>query len=346
MFKYKRLTEEDFNKLTSWFGYNRRMKLQDVDFYKPWWYIFWQQKWLVLINILNQAYSNTFLAIIPVAISYSFQQRSLFYFVLCTMGLLIFRISSHALFYFDPMLRTQIAQSMIFSANKFFLQTDPINHSSRSSGQIIAKINRGANSMENFVGIMSFELISLFFGMIATVGIFSSFGLVYGVVVFVSLSALVIFNIFAFLFKKQFEHLLIKYDDDAQSVNIETLNQVQFIRSVFGSNEQLLKMRRKNFLNMYTDATSWRISGYIITFTQIIFFLSLGMIGYLMLGESNYDPVITSSLIISYFYTGSRFYFFGHNIKQLIKSYVSITDLFKFIRNFGKQSYPVVSEDK
>jgi hypothetical protein len=124
------------------------------------------------------------------------------------------------------------------------------------------------------------------------------------------------------------------------------LQQVFYIRSSFASNEQITKMKQTNFKDLYTTATSWRISGFIITITQVLFYLSLGILGFIMLRNNQVGLILSAALLINYYSLGSKFFNVGHSVKQLIKSYTGVVDLFEFIRGFGKQTYPVLEDDK
>jgi ABC-type bacteriocin/lantibiotic exporter with double-glycine peptidase domain len=338
--------ESTFDYLVRCFGYKKNTKLLDIDFTKPWWWVFKDQKMLVFIFILNTAFTSSYTALLPVFIGLSIQSQNLNYFLYCVAFAILGQIFSFFLYYLDAIFRLQTSQSINFSANKFFLTTDPIRHISRSSGQILSKINRASSDIDRLISLISSEFLSLFFIIISTVITFWNFDYVYGLVTLISLSILVIFNIFGALFKKQFEKLLISLGDDAHRVNIETLQQVFYIRSSFASNEQITKMKQTNFKDLYSTATSWRISGFIITITQVLFYVSLGILGFMMLRNNQVGLILSAALLINYYSLGSKFFNVGHSVKQLIKSYTGVVDLFEFIRGFGKQTYPVLEGDE
>jgi ABC-type multidrug transport system fused ATPase/permease subunit len=194
--------ESTFDHLVRFFGYQKNTKLLDIDFTKPWWWVFKDQKILVFIFILNTAFTSINTALLSVFIGLSIQSQNLNYFLYCVAFAILGQLFSFFLYYLDVILRLQTSQSINFSANKFFLTTDPIRHSNRSSGQILSKINRATSDIDRLISLVSSEFLSLFFIIISTVITFWNFDSVYGLVTLISLSLLVGFNIFGALYKK------------------------------------------------------------------------------------------------------------------------------------------------
>ncbi len=340
-----KFSEQFFAQVVKVFKYNKRMKLVEIDFSKPWWDLLVQQKRLVFINILNQLFGNVILALAPVAVAYAIERQDVKLFLLIILVIALSRLLAHIMYYFDPILRIQSSQSITYSANKFFLTTDPINHSNRSSGEIISKINRASTGIESLLGLVTLEFLSLGFTIISTVWIFWNFNYIYGLVVLGSLSFIIFFNIICFYYRSKIQKIIIKYEDKAQTINVETLQQTHYIRSGFATPEQAGKMFSANTKRMYLEASSWRLAGYIISTTQFLFFISLAILGYLIITNKDVNVVIAASLLVSYFNIGNQIYFIGYSVNQLIKHYIGITDLYSFIRNFGKQTYPVLEGD-
>lgn len=50
--------------------------------------------------------------------------------------------------------------SISYNANRYFLTVDPVNHSTRSSGKIIAKVVRGSESVEDFLDFIIYDILS------------------------------------------------------------------------------------------------------------------------------------------------------------------------------------------
>jgi hypothetical protein len=88
------------------------------------------------------------------------------------------------------------------------------------------------------------------------------------------------------------------------------------------------------------------MSGYVFTITRIVFNLFFLLVGYWVIGD---DSIVLSNkiaLIITYYLAGNTLYSAGHIVKNTTKAIYSIEDFWKFVREFGTQTYPVLEGDK
>jgi ABC-type multidrug transport system fused ATPase/permease subunit len=59
--------------------------------------------------------------------------------------------------------------SIHYNAHQYFLTVDPIAHSTRSSGKIIAKISRVVDAYEDFMDILLINILQVVIGTVAIV---------------------------------------------------------------------------------------------------------------------------------------------------------------------------------
>ena len=335
--------EKYFNFFKKLFKFEGRMRLVTVDFTKPWWHLLWQQRGVVALNVLNVLIYSIMATLSPLLLAQVFITGNVLNLVILISVLILIRFVNFILFYFDPILRLQSSKSIENSATNFFLTVDPINHSLRSTGQIVSKVGRGSNSFDTLLDILSFDLLNILGMIIGVVIAFwqinSMLALLVGFMIF-CISSL---NWFLFLARtKLFRKHRIKDDDLSKAISLETLQQTQYIRAVFGTTEQYDKVQKSQLKSIATAAVNWRLAGYIVTASLILFHLSLLLVSILLLQQSSIDKAIALSLILSYFQVGNRLNFVGQSLGRVMNSIEDVNDLFEFIRNFGKQTYPVL----
>ncbi len=344
MFWDDRHTQEKyFNFFRKLFKFETKMRFVDVDFSKPWWFLLWQQRGIVAINIVNVLIYSIIASLSPILLAQIFVGGNTWDLILLILGLILVRFINFALFYFDPILRLQSSKSIENSATNFFLTVDPVNHSLRSTGQIVSKVGRGSSSFETFLDIFSFNLLNLFGMVIGVVVAFWQVNLVLAILVAVAISLISFVNWFFYMARnKMFRRFRIQADDTSKAISLETLQQTQYIRAVFGTVEQYDKAKKSQFKSMVTAAVGWRLTGYVVSFSQILFLLSLLLVSILLLGQADIDKTIALSLIISYFQLGNSLNFVGQSFGRVVNSIDDVNDLYNFVREFGKQTYPVL----
>ena len=348
MFWDDRQTQEKyFNFFKQLFKFDKKMKLIEVDFSKPWWFLLWQQKEVVALNMLNVFLYSIIASLAPLLLAQIFITGNISNLIWLILGLVIVKIVNYILFFYDPILRLQSAKSIENSATKYFLTVDPVHHSLRSSGQILSKVARGSGGIDLLIDIISFNLLSLFGMIIGLTIAFWQVSVVLALIALVFMISIVLFSIAMFIVRsKLLRKVRIENEDKSKALNLETLQQVSYIRAVFGTKEQLAKVDRFQFKAMYTSAIVWEFGGTVVTLSQILFLFSMIVIGFILLTQINLDKTIAVSLLLSYYQIQAQISFVGNSFGRAINSLEDINDLYDFIRRFGKQSYPVLEPAK
>ena len=243
----------------------------------------------------------------------------------------------------------KITNSVEFNANKFFLTVDPINHSTKSSGQIISKIHRGSGSLADISDILIFEMLSTATNLVVITITMFAFGWELGLVTLLFVIILTLFNVFAQIFRnKTFQPYKIKSQDKFKATSIETLLQAPFIRAIFASNEQNMKIRSSMVGFMVAAVNSWQAGTIINNISRTIYTLSLATIGAIIIFQAKegiLSPVLALSIILAYTNSTQSVLYIGDKVKRLTAGLANINDLFDFIRGFGKQTFPVLEKD-
>ena len=342
----KNFHESYFNFWTKLFNYKRFIKLYDVDFNKPWWHIIWKQKWLATSVFTLQTVVYLSNNITLFVVGFAINQNNfwiLAYFIVFRIVLWILNFFS---FYLNAPLQMQSVQSVAFCANKFLLEVDPIYHSTKSSGKIIAKVSRGSRAYETILDIISFEILNLVSGVVIAVLTLLSYDRFIGLVAFLIIILVLSLNVTSEYYNALIsEKKVIEIEDTVSQSQVENLQQAGFIRSTFNTENQLKKLKQENYDLIITTSTRWHISTFFQTIINIIYVLGLLLIGGLIftkMSEGLLSQAIAISLISTYIYGSSHILYIGALARRFPRNLAYINDLFSFIRGFGKQTYPVL----
>ena len=80
-----------------------------------------------------------------------------------------------------------------------------------------------------------------------------------------------------------FERRLIDADDAVKAMSVESLTQVQLIRSSFASNEIDALAQERNKEMMYKEGTAWLAFATSISISRLAYLMSVFILGYLIL---------------------------------------------------------------
>ncbi len=335
-----------FNFLIKNMKYDQHMNLIQIDFQKPWWDLFLKQKGLVLLCSLNIVVLSIISTLAPFWLAQVFVSNNVSSLIVLISALIFSRVLNFGLFYFDPLFRIQSIKSIENSANNFFLAVDPIFHTLRSTGQIVAKVTRGSNSIDSLVDILQFSLLSTLGSIIGVIVAFLNVDFFYAIWVGLFLFFLIGFNAFSFVLRtKLFKKLRIQTDDASKAASLEILQQAQYIRAVFASKEQFHKVSKLQRIAMFTHATFWRVAAYITSSTQIMFLFSLMLVSIWLVKRTDIDKVITVALLLSYYQIGDKIQAVGNSVSRSIQALEDVTDFYDFMRNFGTQTFPVLDSE-
>ena len=332
------------------FDLNPKLKTWDIDFTKPWWLVFWQYKFYILPVFISEVIQAIFWVCLPIILIYSFEAKQYFWLIFVLISRLILVPVSWILYGSWVKLVESLDGSVWMSSNKFFLAVDPIFHSTQSSGQMVSKINRAAQGYFDLVTLITWEILSLVIGMLSVIvtSIFINFWI--GFALGIALISITALNIWLTKINDSVFHTeRIIVEDHKKDVELENLQQAAYIRTVFATQNQLNKQNHKAVDLMMINFASWRSGGLIYTILLLLYFSTgLGLVFILihLVEISTLTSGTAIALVSSFFIGTTNILQAGNQTQRLTRSIISITDLFKFIRGFGKQTFPVLENDK
>lgn len=333
----------------AFYGFDKKMKILDVDFNQSWWIILWKQKLAFSVVFILEVITNTFNTVIPIAVGFSIANGNYNLFYGIIIARLCLTLVIQYFYGYNSVLQLQSVYSVYTSGLKFFLTVDPLFHSTRSSGTIISKLDRGSEAYENFLDIVTFEFLPTIIAIITVTITLFSFDWKFGLTGLVFILLVSIFNVYGSLFNNRaFVPEKLEREDLLKAKSIENLQQTNFIRSIFGTQSQLNKFKQVAINYISYEGTNWQAGGAIFSLSLSLYYLSILILSSLVFGSissGQTSPIIGTSLVATYLLGTGTVLYFGDRIRRLNQALSYIKDLFEFIQGYGKQTYPVLDVD-
>lgn len=343
-----KLTDKYRNFLIKFFGYEKTMKHYEVDFNQPWWAIIFKEKWrgFSVLFFFSLIFSVIYLQPFILATAIENSNTWLLFAFLVLLRVVLGFFDLYFVNHQNSIFQLNIRESVALAANKFFLTVDPLFHSTRESGKIISKINRGSSAFEGFLDVITFRLLPFLSGILVLTVLLIRSDLWLGLGAVLAIVLMTIYNILAQIFNnKAFVPERVKAGDDLKQSEVETLAQTQFVRSIFASVFQLDLISKKNKRFMVVEGTQWSASGLSFIFLPIFYNTSVLLISLRLLDlidSGRVSLVEALGLISTYLVATNLVFDAGRMAREMSRSVQEIKDLFDFIREFGKQTYPVL----
>jgi ABC-type multidrug transport system fused ATPase/permease subunit len=343
-----KITQEEENRYLFFdrlFGFRKRMKPLEIDFEKPWWQIFTKQKWLVFINLFNSTLVNSINTILPFILAFVLEKGGVVNFFYLFLGLIFWLIINYFLFYFDPFLRNQISSGIVSSASVKLLTTDPINHMTKASGEIISKVNRGGDAGANITGNYLHDVSGFLVTFLSTTLVFLGYGWKYGLIAlitFILVSLIIVWGTFSRV--KFFTKIKNTFEDKSKQIQLETLTQASYIRSSFSTIEQVNKLKNVIFEDMIIGSNRWRAGNLVQSLARCLYFCGFFILGVLVMQDNNLSTLIKLGFLATYLRTSQTIFNAGSLTNSITQNTHSLVELFNFVKNFGKQSFPVLEK--
>lgn len=249
------------------------------------------------------------------------------------------------MFYFDPFLRNQTSSGIVSSSSVKLLTTDPINHMTKASGEIISKVNRGGDAGADLMGNYLQDASGFAVTFLSTTLVFLSYSWKYGLialVTFILVSLIIIWGTFSRV--KFFTKIKNTFEDKSKQIQLETLTQASYIRSSFSTIEQVSKLKKVIFEDMIISSNRWRAGNLIQSVARCLYFFGFFILGVLVIQDTNLSALIKLGFLATYLRTSQSIFNAGSITKSITQNTHSVVELFNFIKNFGKQSFPVLEK--
>jgi ABC-type multidrug transport system fused ATPase/permease subunit len=332
---------------TYWlFRFDKHLRLYQVDFSKPWGKLYWDYRWLQAYFFATTLVENIYITILPVLVAIIIERGDFNGLViLAGSGVVIYAayLVAHIL---NNHFILSVARGLVASAGRFFLSVDPVCHTTRDSGKIVAKINRAESGLIEFDSLLIHDLVSIPVNLLTImVTLLVVNGMIGGIATVCILILATLNIIFRVLINNAYRQERIQRDDTAKSSILESLQQVGYVRSLFATPEQMKKIQQSHFESGVIFGLSWNISALVDLAIELLYVLMTLWIGWLVLVQVQQQSLTlaTGVGLIGTVLSGSRgVLVIGSRIRRAMEYMYGIQDLFQFIRGFGKQTYPVL----
>lgn len=327
----------------------KNFNLLNINFKKPWWNLAFQQKSLFYVVVITVAINQILLTMIPFGAAKLFESKSYFFCIVVFISWFILDLLFN--FFrakFNAQFQLQCIHSIYQNAYSYLLTIDPKFHVYRSSGAVIAKIDRAARGYEDFLDYITFELTPLIIGLITVISILAYYSITLALIM-TCFILIIIYIGYYFATKtiKKWEKESIEKDDIFKSSALENLTQIQLIRSTYASNFRNNLLNKNIMNNMITDSYRWLSYSQLFLLLSLLYILSLFVLSMILLWQINTNIMASSmavGLFLSYIQSSKEIVRFSMLLKRIIRSKTAIEDLFNFINNFGQQSFPVLGD--
>lgn len=331
------------------FNFFKSYKILPVNFNNPWWYLIFQQKGLFLTIMTIVTITQVFWSLLPFIAAKLLEAQNYYICIITFMGwLLIDFILSYTRVNLNTKFQLQCIHSIYQNSHSYLLTIDPQYHTHRSSGTIIAKIERAARGYEDFADHITFEFTPLIVGLLTIMSTLAYYSLLLS---FIMSCFIVIILFIGYYFARYkcslWENKFIKTDDFFKSFSLENLTQIQLIRSTFASNFRYKQLIKNINSNMYTESYLWLSYSYLFLSLSLIYNLSLFVLSILLVWQiKNYNLSVPTALSLFLIYThiSREIVRFGKLLRKTMHSQAAVKDLFEFMPTFGKQNFPVLGD--
>jgi ABC-type multidrug transport system fused ATPase/permease subunit len=348
-FNLQTLQTRYFDWMMRMFDYRSKMKIYPVNFNQPWWKIIWLQKKLFIALLVMQGGLSYYDSLAFLWLSVAIQGMNFGQIVVLFGVRILLTLLFHVVFYYNAIFQLSTIHSVSYSATQFFLEVDPIHHSTRSSGKIISKTHQGSDSYESLLDVVTFELLGFVIQTAAVIVTMLQYDIKIGLAVTVSFVLIGALSVSINLWNTSvFKEKRISLEDKVTAVSVENLQQAGYIRSTFATEHQLTKL--KGHINNFTsvEGTTWHVDGTGYLLVNILYCLTQILLCYLIFNSiqsGQLSSLVGIGLITIYHQSFSNIRNLGNMTKRLTRSYTRIVDLYDYIRKFGKQTYPVLENE-
>lgn len=350
MFK---IPQERLEKIQSWlnqvFFLQQNIKYTTVDFNRSWWRIFIPFRGQIAIILGVETISRVFRSLLPFLLGYAIAERSFTILWMIIGGLVFAELIIQIRDYVYKVTASSLHYSLQAAANEFFLTVDPEFHTTKSTGQIRSKISAGGRQFMMMLYDISFSLLGVLVSFVTVSVALFQFDWLLGLLTIGMFAVISCVSILGNIFASQnFVPFWIKKRDAWNTIETENLTQVFLIRSTFSTPEQLEKTHEVIHEGVSARSVMHLVYDVINNGVQLLYIGSIAVVAGFMLNlfqQGQVQEAIAISLVLTYVSASSQILQIGRFTMSVSESIEDLNDLWRFIQNFGKQTYPVLESD-
>lgn len=320
------------------------IRLTMIDFSRPWWVIIFKRKALLLSVACAVVVRDIFWMLEPFLVAQLLEWQNWYLFGGASFLWLLFELDLIALSILNPRFQLSAIHSLLYSAHQRLLLVDPIYHVKRSSGELLAKIERASRGYEDMLDQLTFDFAPLIIGITSMLIVFAhySFWLLCAIA-----SCLSLMIGYAYYFARygaqKIEKQFIASDDAFKDVAFENLSQINLIRATFATDYMRDRLTQKVMVNSHTEEIVWRSYSFVSRVLNAIYIVSiLLLIAFFMHALNNGTTLAHAIGIILAYITATRSLVKIVNpMRKYMRGYTAVIDLFHSMQKFGKQTIPI-----
>jgi ABC-type multidrug transport system fused ATPase/permease subunit len=319
--------------------------LISIAFDKPWWHIIVGQPFYLTILILSVTLRDLFWTLEPFLVAFVLEYQDWYFFGVACILWVLSELNLIVTAVVNPRFQLSIIHSIFYSAHQRLLVIDPKYHTKRSSGVILAKIERAARGFEDLLDQITFEFAPLCIGVVSVLIILSRHSWPLTLTVFFCLVCMIAYAYyFARYTSQRLEKDHIQADDAFKATAFENLAQVQLVRSTFATDFMRDKLSHKITENSLVEERLWRSYSFVTRILNAIYTVSvILLVAYFMLQIKASAVTLAHAvgLILAYITCTHTLIRIIHPLRRYMRGYTAVNDLFGFMQLVGQQTIPV-----
>lgn len=327
------------------------LKLIPINFSKPWWKVITVHLGLLLAVLSCIVVIHSFWVLLPMLITTVFQSAGWHgYVMLLTSWLIVEFLNTFVMPRMNHRFQLQVIHSIQYNAHQFLLKVDPRYHTQRSSGMVLAKIDRASRGFEEILDQITFEFLPLFSAIITMFVILGNYSFSLAIIMAGVVMLLILGGYyFARYARSVWEKAFIDSDDDFHATAVENLAQVHLVRSIFASDYMSEKLTRKVLKNAQSERKLWFVYSMTSRILGFIYGCSVfGMIAY-FLSKIELQQIEISyaiGIVLAYIQSTKPLIKITSPFRKYMRGYAAIQDLFDFLPTFGACNIPILGESE
>lgn len=348
--KFSTEVDSRFLRFIHFFKVYKYTSIVPVDFAQPWRRIIQQQWQLTLFIWTYNVLVQTYMALFPFLIGRSFASES--YLPIGGVGALaiFFASSEYLTSRATTELQLRCIHSVFYNAHLQLLKIDPVYHATRASGQVIAKIERGARGIEEILDMISDDFIPTIARTTTILIALLSYSWRLGITMSLAWFGMALLSIYIYSrIVNMSSTTRFRAEDRQRSLGNQNLNQHNFIRSCFASPQVAEELKEACNEAMWIEGSQWRFFHLTRVILNTLYSTVFGLFAlYIMymirLGQIT--VIDATALLLAYIGATYDLPRVGRKVYKFLISKSAVNDLYHFIANFGQATIPTINHEQ
>lgn len=325
--------------------YNRFIPEFKVNKSYNWFRVFWDHKVILVFSFVLLTVEKIIEANTPFFVNTMIKDQKLGMFFVLVMLYIFSLVISVVGFQFLVRVERRITDSINLLCSDTILNVDLVTHTTKSSGTILSKLQRGVSSISTILYNLFVEIPTRFIYIGVSVYYMYQLSFQLGLIVtFITLLSLIFNAWYIHFVYVPIKKLSIVTEDEYMASIIENVSQAQLIRATFATTERVKLVHQlqthKNVDEMarvLSFSLNYQITKTILTIS--ILYISLQI--YFSVQSNQVDIGLAIAIITSYTIAAFQIINLGSNIIKLVGSITDLSNFIKYLNQLGEQTYPV-----